>query len=232
VIENNSSRLAILFDIDGTLIDSAGAGGRALLTALQHEFGVPRALAVPLHGRTDLGIMSELLAANHVSVTEENLARLTERYLELLPAELAARSGRILPGVLPLLESLKADCGCCLGLLTGNTPRSARGKLEHFGLWDFFKFGVFGDVAHHRPELSPLALAAIEQHGCSGQSAARVPVVIGDTPLDVELACVMGARCLAVCTGGFAESELTAAGATRVVADLSTTEEILDWLFT
>ncbi|MEO8271354.1 MAG: HAD family hydrolase [Aureliella sp.] len=221
----------ILFDIDGTLIDSKGAGGAALSLALVDGFAIAEARSVPLHGRTDLGVFSELLSLNDLEDTRENFERLCTAYFARLPQELRARNGHILPGVQELLAELRQIEGCHLGLLTGNMPVSAQMKLEHFGLWDLFEFGIFGDLVTHRPDLSVPTMAEVNNR--SGQ---EVPpeciIVVGDTPLDVALAQSMQARCLAVCTGGFTGDELLAAGACRAVDDLSDTVDLLNWIFT
>jgi phosphoglycolate phosphatase len=221
--------LVILFDIDGTLIDSAGAGGRALFQSLAAEFELEQVQPVTLHGRTDLGIMTELLELNQLAATSDHLRRLCDRYFTLLPTELSRCPGRILPGVEQILAAITGHKGCHVGLLTGNMLHSARFKLEHYGLWNFFRFGIYGDQATHRPQLCQPAITAVQEHIGEEFPSDRI-VVIGDTPLDVELAQAMGARSLAVCTGGFAASSLTAAGAESVVDDLSQTEMILDWL--
>ncbi len=226
----NTVPLAILFDIDGTLIDSHGAGGQALLAALRSEFGISEPVPVLLHGRTDAGIIAELLAINGLAASSENLHRLCQRYFELLPAELERRGGGVLPGVVDILASLRGLSGCHLGLLTGNMPQSAQIKLEHFGLWDCFEFGIFGDRAEHRPHLAEHAQREVNNRSGQELPSQRI-ILVGDTPLDVALALAMRARCLGVATGGFEVSELLAAGACRVVENLSHTADILDWIF-
>lgn len=221
----------VLFDIDGTLIDSQGAGGAALSLALADEFAIANPRSVPLHGQTDLGIFSKLLSLNGLDDTPKNFERLSTAYFARLPQELRRCGGCILPGVQGILAELRLIEGCHVGLLTGNLPISAQMKLEHFGLWEAFEFGIFGDLVAYRPDLSAPTIAAVNNR--SGQ---EVPpeciIVVGDTPLDVELARSMQARCLAVCTGGFAGDELLAAGACRAVDDLSDTGDLLNWIFT
>ncbi len=231
--------LALLFDIDGTLIDSAGAGGRALLNALESQFNLSQTTPVPLHGRTDLGIMTELLENHGIEATPEALMQLCDTYFQMLPLELERRGGHVLPGVVELLDAvsdmdgafLQAENAChevVLGVLTGNMPISAQVKLEHFRLASYFEFGVYGDRVHHRPDLRDTAISAVQQR--CGPIAADRMVVIGDTPLDIALARAMGARCLAVCTGGIDAHSLACAGADHVVQDLSATTDIVDWL--
>lgn len=226
--------LALLFDIDGTLIDSAGAGGRALLMALGNGFNVPETRPVALHGRTDLGIMTELLESHGVAATPATVLQLCEHYFRLLPVELKRHKGQVLPGVRELLDAIENFADEQLqvefvsGVLTGNMPVSAQVKLQHFGLDDYFEFGVYGDRVHHRPELRDVAIETVRAR--CGPLAPERMVIIGDTPLDVALAKAMGARCLAVCTGGIDAQALADAGADQVVADLSETDRILDWL--
>jgi phosphoglycolate phosphatase len=223
----------LLFDIDGTLIRCGGAGGQSLCAALGEEFNLPEVEPVPLHGRTDLGIINELLSKHGIESNQENRSRLCDRYYSKLPSRLKQlsdeRSAHVLPGVSQLLGHLTSSANCVLALLTGNMPTSARIKLEHFGLWSYFRFGVYGDLTDHRPRLASPAHSAIADY--FGQSAApRRVVVIGDTPLDVELASTMQARSLAVCTGGFSQAELLNCGADWVLDNLADTQAVVDWL--
>lgn len=223
--------IVVLFDIDGTLINSQGAGGAALCLALTQVFGIAVPCMVPLHGRTDLGVFRELLACNGIEDSPDNFQRLQAAYFESLPGELKRRGGRILPGVVDILAQLRRISGCQVGLLTGNMPISAQMKLEHFGLWESFEFGIFGDTVAHRPDLSRQVTAVVNNH--SGHEVpAQCIIVVGDTPLDVQLARALQARCLAVCTGGFTADELLSAGACRAVDDLSSTIDLVEWIFT
>ena len=223
--------IVVLFDIDGTLINSRGAGGAALAQALADEFSIVHPRAVALQGRTDLGVFSELLSLNGLADTPENFERLCTAYFARLPQQLQRCGGCVLPGVQGLLARLREFDGCQVGLLTGNLPISAKIKLEHFGLWDSFEFGIFGDRAAYRPDLSGPTIDAVNNR--SGQEVpSQCIILVGDTPLDVELALAMRARCLAVCTGGFGAGELLAAGACRAVDDLSATSDLVDWIFT
>lgn len=226
----NDVTTALLFDIDGTLIDSGGVGGNALLKALAAEFGLEQTQSVPLHGRTDLGIFTELLENHGIHPSESAFRRLCEHYFGLLPRELSAQPGRLLPGVHEILEHVFEREDCLVGVLTGNMPMSANVKLRHYGLDHYFAFGVYGDEAATRPELKTPALERVKQHLGRELSPESI-VIIGDTPLDVALAHAMGARSLAVCTGGITADELLAAGADWVIEDLSDTRQIIDWCF-
>jgi phosphoglycolate phosphatase-like HAD superfamily hydrolase len=228
-----SNRKVLLFDIDGTLIRCGGAGGKSLCAALAEEFGLSEVRPVALHGRTDLGILNELLSNHGIACTQANRDRLCERYYALLPQQLRQLANNaeahVLPGVMSLLQQLSLKSSMLMALLTGNMPTSAQIKLEHFDLWSYFKFGVFGNLVDHRPLLAEPAKAVIKQH-CGEEVAAEELVIIGDTPLDIELAREMGARCLAVCTGGFSQLELQSAGAEIVLEDLTDTRRVVGWL--
>lgn len=223
----------VLFDIDGTMIDSSGAGGNALLDAVKAEFEVSNPKAVPLHGRTDSGIFRELLETNGVSGTDKNYDRLCVRYFQILPSVLASRPALPLAGVVDLLDQMHEHSSIELGLLTGNLPVSAEMKLKHFSLDHYFRRvslrGTFGDAALARPKLKDSALRLAQSLANSDSLPPDRIVLIGDTPLDIELAKVMQARCLAVATGGFSIDELTAAGAARAVDDLTDGADILQW---
>jgi phosphoglycolate phosphatase-like HAD superfamily hydrolase len=225
-------KAVLLFDIDGTLIRCGGAGGRALEAALQMEFGVPKVQSVALHGRTDFGIMNELLVLHGLAASEQNRKQLMQRYFSLLPDHLRCsqvdKQACRLPGVVELLDRLSELDEMVTGLMTGNLPASAKIKLGHFQLWDYFQVGIYGDQVDHRPMMAVAASQTLATE-CGISAADHRVVVIGDTPLDIQLAQSMGARCLAVCTGGYTADELIESGADRVVDDLSATEELLDW---
>jgi len=220
----------LLWDIDGTLIASSGAGRRALCAALRAIFDVDGALdEVELAGRTDRWIMREVLRKFSLPATEENFTRFFDGYLAALPAELHHSPSRILPGVQEILQAVAAGGGFAQGLLTGNKRDGARVKLGHHGLWEIFPFGAFADDSEHRNDLGAHALRrAREHHGCEFP-AARV-WVIGDTPHDIECGRVIGARTLAVSTGGYSLEQLRAHTPTAVLADLSDTAAVLHLL--
>lgn len=246
----------VLFDIDGTLIRCGGAGGASLRAAMRDEFGIGEVGPFELHGRTDLGIFNGLLSRHGIEPNEENRNRLSQRYFSLLPEQLVLREAEaqacVLPGVVDLLEHLRRDARHTVGLMTGNLPTSAQMKLDHFSLWNYFEFGIFGDLTDHRPHMAQPALDRIAKHQPiveaavpSGANAnANTPptthsphnvsrdaiVVVGDTTLDIELAQAMKARSLAVCTGGCNKGDLMGAGASLVLDDLSDTATILRWL--
>lgn len=210
----------ILFDIDGTLIDAAGAGLRGMTAAFHQIHGLPQALAeVKFSGRTDRWILTQGLERAGLEASPDAIAALRDVYLPELERELRGRTREpigVLPGVLPLLEAMAGDPSTCVALLTGNFAGGAARKLGHFGLWEWFRFGAFGDEHLDRRELVPVALAKADACGLDPQ---RV-IVIGDTPLDVDCAHVHGAEALAVATGIYSRAELEATGAELVVDTL------------
>jgi phosphoglycolate phosphatase-like HAD superfamily hydrolase len=211
----------LLFDIDGTLLSSGGAGKAAMESALAAEFGVAELLGrVPYSGRTDRAIAQDLLRLHGIAESEENWQRLRDAYLSRLPGCLAAHQGRILPGIASLLEQLLARGDIVLGLLTGNIRAGARLKLGHFDLDRHFAFGGFGDLHFHRDDVAREALVAVHGH-INGTVHLERLWVIGDTPLDVRCARAIGARVAAVATGWHPLEELAAAEPDLLLADFT-----------
>lgn len=211
----------ILFDIDGTLVRTGGAGKAAMETALTTAFGVRDIRdVVPYSGRTDRAIARDLLAVHDLDPSAANEARLRAAYLAELPATLARTPGLICPGVKDLVETLAGEPGVVLGLLTGNVRAGAATKLGHYGLWDFFTCGGFGDEHYDRDDVARSALASAR--AAAGRDIdPRSVWVIGDTPLDVSCARAIGANAVAVATGWHPLDELTACAPDHIFADLS-----------
>jgi phosphoglycolate phosphatase-like HAD superfamily hydrolase len=211
----------ILFDIDGTLVRTGGAGKAAMEAALCEEFGISlNAEEIPYSGRTDLAIGRDLLAAHGLDPTDANRARLVEAYLSRLPHYLGRIPGRVCPGVVELLAALRQRTDTVLGLLTGNVRRGAERKLGHYGLWGHFAVGGFGDDHADRDDVARAALGEVERHVGGKVNPADV-WVIGDTPLDVKCARAIGARAVAVATGWHALEDLQASEPDLALADLS-----------
>lgn len=211
----------LLFDIDMTLIRTNRAGREAIDRAFAELYGVTDATAgVRIDGRTDRGIFLDVIALHGLANEDVDAAftRSAEAYLRALPGALERRGGSVLPGVAPLLDALSASHPA-VGLATGNMERGARAKLGHFGLWERFAAGGFGDDSAVRAEVVRSGidrLAAI----LGIDAAAHDTIVIGDTPLDVEAAHHAGVRALAVATGSFPKEDLAASGAEWVVDSL------------
>jgi phosphoglycolate phosphatase len=219
-----------LFDIDGTLIASGGAGKAALEQALAEEFGIARITAkLELSGRTDRAICRDLFRHHVLDDTPENWQRLITTYLRHLPASLERNGGRVLPGIVALLEGLRGREDVRIGLLTGNIRAGAKVKLGHFGLYEHFPFGGFGDDHFDRDDVAREALEAVRRH-CNGPASADSIWVIGDTPLDVRCARAIGARAVAVATGWHPIEELRACEPDLLFTDLSDATALLERL--
>ena len=219
----------ILFDIDGTLVLTGGAGARAMALACAEVFGVHDGFgSVPMAGRTDAWIIAQFAQAHGVSCDASIFRRVHDSYIDHLTREVIAPGPRkgILAGVRPLLDTLASQDTAYVALLTGNFEQGARIKLQHFGLWDYFRAGAFGDEAHDRNGLLWTALARVQAAGGPAARPSDV-VIVGDTPLDIAVAVAGGARSIGVATGSYTETELRASGADVVFADLSNLEAVL-----
>ncbi len=199
----------------------------ALQQALFVTFGLERSLAdIDFAGRTDTWIMREVFRICDLAATPDNFARFFDGYVAALPAHLANPHARVLPGVREILAAATAHGDFAQGLLTGNMRRGAQVKLTHHGLWDRFTFGAFGDDSEHRNELGPHAVRrAVERHAV--HFAGRDVWVIGDTPHDIACGKAIGARTLAVSTGGATLDQLRAHAPTALLENLADTAAVL-----
>lgn len=217
----------VLCDIDLTLVTTHGAGRSAMTEAFRQLFGIDDSTrGISFDGRTDHAIFLETLA-RHGLATGNGAAyqQAVEGYLHHLPAALRAKGGQVLPGVIDLLDALQRE-EIPVGLATGNMRRGARAKLSHFGLWERFAAGGFGDATADRSEVVAMAIAGLAAAaGVTADPAACI--VIGDTPLDVEAAHRAGARALAVATGSHPVDALSASGAEWVLPGLAATGDLL-----
>jgi phosphoglycolate phosphatase-like HAD superfamily hydrolase len=216
-----------LFDIDGTLLTSGGAGEKALRLAMQDHFHIDEDLSgVEIAGRTDSGIARQLFQKHHIEPTPGIMSAFHDAYLHRLAQQLPATSGRLLPGILDLLDALKSKPTVSLALLTGNLSRGAKLKLTHYGVWHYFEFGAYADDHHIRNELGPVAAArAREKHGVEFESA-RV-FVLGDTPHDIDCGRAFGAKTVAIATGRHTRAELAAHRPDFLFDDLTDTQGVL-----
>jgi phosphoglycolate phosphatase len=218
-----------LFDIDGTLLSSGGAGKAALEAALTEDFAVPIRAKVPYSGRTDRAIIRELFHVHGIEETPANLERVFGGYLRRLPQFLHSHRGSVLPGISDLLKVLRSRQDVALGLLTGNVRAGAEAKLGHFGLFENFAFGGFGDLHFDRDDVAREALAEVRRHIGDHVQTEQV-WVIGDTPLDVRCARAIGARVAAVATGVHTLDELAVTGADLLLANLADPTLLLERL--
>jgi len=227
------TRVLVLFDIDGTLLLTPGAGRRAITTAMADRMIDPDAWSrIRFDGKTDPQIVREMLeAAGDASAGDPGaVTDILERYLVLLETELARtpQRTRVLPGVSALLDRLEAQADIVLGLLTGNVERGAGLKLRSGGLNPArFRVGAYGSDSSHRPDLP--AIAAERAAPIFGRvPVGEMVVIVGDTPADVTCGRDIGARAVAVATGSYAVTDLREAGARAVFEDLSDTEAVLE----
>jgi len=229
----------ILFDIDGTLLWTNGAGRRAIHRALLDETGTAGPIeGYRFDGKTDPQIVRELLTlAGHPECdSEDRIAAVCRRYVELLTAELAkpTQATRLYPGITDLLAALEpyeADGRALVGLLTGNVQHGAALKLRSAGVDPArFAVGAFGSDSHARADLPAVAAERAAERTGRWFTGADL-VIVGDTPDDVACAQPMGARTVAVATGFFDTTALRAAGATHVFQTLSDTRAVLEALF-
>jgi phosphoglycolate phosphatase len=221
----------VLFDIDGTLLRSDGAGKRAIHRALLEVFGATGPADYHFDGKTDRQIVRELMRfeGHRDEHIDASMQRLLELYLGYLHEELATSTGRarLLPGVATLLDALELRQDIILGLLTGNLEGGARAKLAAVGLeFDRFRIGAFGSDHEHRPELPAIARTRTKgQLGIDIRGEAML--VIGDTPADLTCGRSLGANAIGVATGRFSVEELLQHQPVAVFRDLSDTESVL-----
>ena len=212
----------VLFDIDGTLIHSGGAGIAAFARAFAEEFGAHDGTErMKFAGRTDVSLVREFFGLHGIEASPANFQRFFEAYVLRLREIIAHRPGGACAGVPEFYEALRrAPEPPLIGLLTGNIRRGAEIKLGHYGWWDKFAFGAFADDSENRDEIAAAALrrgGEILGRAVHGDEA----LVIGDTPLDVRCGRAIGARTLAVATGGATLEDLEACRPDWVVKDLS-----------
>jgi phosphoglycolate phosphatase len=199
----------VLFDIDGTLIRTGGAGVRAFAQAFAAEFDIVDGVAqLKFAGRTDSGLVREVFEAQGVALTQENFHRFYDRYVFLLEEQLNEGQGGAIAGVWNFLRQLEAlPRPPLIGLLTGNIRLGAELKLRRFGLWETFHTGGFGDDHEDRNQITAIA----RDRGCRvlrENLRGEQIVVVGDTPHDIRCGQFIGAKVLAVATGGAKLEEL------------------------
>ncbi|RJQ52222.1 MAG: HAD family hydrolase [Nitrospiraceae bacterium] len=218
----------VLFDIDGTLITTGGAGVRSLDRAFEGLFGIQDAFKdIPLAGKTDMQIIKEGLGLHGLSWTDGNVVKMQETYLHLLREEINNSLKSLKPGIKEILERLR-ETDTPMGLLTGNLEAGARIKLGPFGLNEYFPAGAFGSDREDRDELLPVAIEKFSKRGLS--FTPKDCVVVGDTPRDVRCAKVHGARCIAVATGPYSKEDLLNTDADIVFDSLADTESCVNFI--
>jgi phosphoglycolate phosphatase-like HAD superfamily hydrolase len=199
----------VLFDIDGTLINSGGAGEKAFGQVFSSLFQVANGTErLQFAGRTDRAIVREFFLWNKIEPNGHNFSRFFDAYVFWLDHMLGQLPGRVLPGVPELLAELESLSPVpMIGLLTGNVRLGAQIKLSHYRLWHRFEIGGFGDDSEDRCEIASIAMQRGEKILGRKLHGDEV-LVIGDTPLDIACARSINARILAVATGRYATREL------------------------
>jgi phosphoglycolate phosphatase-like HAD superfamily hydrolase len=219
---NSSDIQLVLFDVDGTLVRTGGAGVKAFARAFESEFGQPDGTElVKFGGRTDPSLVRELFSLRQIEPSPENFRRFFDAYLVWLQKLIVECVGGVCPGVPEFYRALEArDQPPLIGLLTGNIRRGAQIKLQRYQLWEKFPFGGFGDDHEERPQI-----AAIARERAGGRLGRPLHgdeiLVIGDTPLDIHCARSIGAKMLAVATGPFTVPQLRAYHPDWAVPNLS-----------
>ena len=199
----------VLFDIDGTLIRTGGAGVKAFAKVFETEFGAIDGFEnLKFAGRTDISLVREFFAFHSIPPTAENFERFFCRYVFWLDEILRHSQGEVCAGVWSFLQELEnLPQPPLIGLLTGNIRLGAEIKLRHFDLWDMFQTGAFADDHEHRAQIA----ATARQRGSrilGKQLLGEEVLIIGDTPLDIACARAIEANVVAVATGGATLAEL------------------------
>jgi phosphoglycolate phosphatase len=221
----------VLFDIDGTILLTDGAGKRAIHRALVEVFGATGPEDHLFGGKTDPQIVRELmrLEGHGDSHIDEHMQRLLALYVTYLEEELSTGAGGItvMPGIPELLDALDARDDILLGLLTGNLEAGARAKLTAAAIDpNLFRVGAYGSDHETRAELPAVAQRrAREELGID--VSGRDVVVIGDTPADLTCGIAIGARAIGVATGHYSVDDLRQHEAAAIFQDLSCTEDVV-----
>ena len=217
----------LLFDIDGTLLHSGGAGKRAFVLTLREAFEIDDPLEdIPFSGKTDPLIIREIFAKHGIEPSAGHFDLFLGRYVDVLQRIVADPRGRVMPGVQEVLDSCFEDTRFLLGLLTGNIQRGAQIKLGHYRLNHYFAFGAFGDDHEDRNEIARIAHERSRRQSGRDVTADSI-FVIGDTPRDIECGKTIGARTVAVATGKYSLDELRVHRPDVLLESLGDTAEFL-----
>jgi phosphoglycolate phosphatase len=220
-----------LFDIDGTLLTTGGAGQLAMERALAAVFGLAQINGEVLAaGRTDRAITTDLFREHRITAGPEDWTRFQAEYLRHLPDTMQELGGRVLPGIANLLGELSGRDDVAIGLLTGNFREGAVLKLKHFAIDHHFHFGGYGDDHHDRDDVARTALADAVRH-LRREIHPESIWVLGDTPADVRCARAIGANAVAVATGIYNHQQLEATHPDLLFDDFSDASRLLNRMF-
>ena len=212
----------VLFDVDGTLVHTGGAGTAAFTKTFARQFNLHHGTEkMRFAGRTDVSLVREFFRIHNVAETPEKFDEFFEHYVFWLHHILEKNGGEMCRGVRDFIRDLQAlPQPPALGLLTGNIQLGAEIKLRHFGLWEIFEFGGFADDHEDRDHIAAAALARARRVLGQDLQSEEV-VVVGDTPFDIRCGKFIGAKVLAVATGGAKLDELRKHSPDWAVEDLT-----------
>lgn len=217
--------IVLFWDIDGTLLTTGKAGVPAWEAAVRDVTGREFALSsMRVPGMTDYQIAVKTLELLGLEPTADAVLGIVRRYEQLLPAMLPTKQGRVLPNVREILDALTPVPHVRSYLLTGNTRGGARAKLTYYDLFGYFGEGAFAEDTGERATIAARGLALARQAGPVGDDGV---FVIGDTPHDIHCANAIGARTIAVATGGYQFDELQAHAPWRVLLELPPADEFI-----
>ncbi len=218
----------VLFDIDGTLIHTGGAGTKSMNLAFNEVFSIKDAFkGISMAGKTDRQIMKEGLGTHGFNDKDGNMVNMVNAYLKFLQIEMDNPRRELKPGIMEILNRTREE-KMSLGLLTGNLEQGARIKLDFFGLNKYFPEGAFGSDHEDRDMLLPIVLEKFSRKGLN--FSATDCIIIGDTPRDVQCAKIHGALCIAVATGPYSKKDLLNTDADVVFDSLADVNRCMEFI--
>ena len=222
-----STSLVWLFDIDGTLLLTQGAGREALVRTLRSHYAIEDDLAsIPFAGRTDLLITNDIAARHGIVFEDGQRARFFRAVAAEMRALMRTPRGGLLPGTAEVLAAVTTEPRWVTALLTGNESEMARIKLESYGIAHRFAWGTFGEEGPDRDAIARLAVQrAAERHGVTPDRC----IVVGDTEHDIACARAAGARAVAVASGSHTRAQLGERGPDLLLDDLRDAAALVAW---